>query len=79
MRDVNGREPPQRPGIPPPAPDRPVPEKPAPEKPGDETAPGSRQAGETTCPRCGGTGSLGQVRCPDCAGSGRITALVGDA
>ena len=65
MREVNGREPPQRPGIPP--------------KPGDETAPGAKQAGETTCPRCGGKGSLGQVRCPDCQGSGKITAIVGDA
>ena len=66
MREINGREPPQRPGIPQP-------------KPGDETQPGSKQAAETTCPRCGGKGSLGQVRCPDCQGSGRITAIVGDA
>ena len=48
-------------------------------RPGDETAPGSKQSGETTCPRCQGKGSLGEVRCPDCAGTGRITALVGDA
>lgn len=69
MREINGREPPQRPGIP----------RPAAGKPGDETPPGAKQSGETTCPRCGGKGSLGQVRCPDCQGSGRITAIVGDA
>ena len=69
MREVNGREPPQRPGIP----------QRERRRRGDETAPGTKQAAETTCPRCGGKGSLGQVRCPDCQGSGRITAIVGDA
>lgn len=47
--------------------------------PGDETAPGSKQSGETSCPRCKGSGSLGQLRCPDCGGTGTITAIVGDA
>lgn len=47
--------------------------------PGDETAPGSKQAGADSCPRCQGTGSLGQVRCPDCDGTGTITVIVGDA
>jgi DnaJ-class molecular chaperone len=55
----------------------------APTRPGDEAAPGTPQSAETTCPLCGGSGSVDNngvaVMCPECEGSGRVTVLVGDA
>ncbi|WP_426954802.1 hypothetical protein [Muricoccus radiodurans] len=47
--------------------------------PGDEVSPGAPQTAETTCPHCGGSGTLQGKPCPDCAGSGLVTVTVGDA
>ncbi|WMT92632.1 hypothetical protein [Pelagibacterium sp. H642] len=48
-------------------------------KPGDETEPGTKQSGEATCPRCGGSGKIDDEPCPDCKGSGTVNVIVGDA
>lgn len=47
--------------------------------PGDEAAPGTPQAGETTCPECHGTGRAQTGDCPNCGGTGRVVQIVGDA
>ena len=47
--------------------------------PGDEAAPGTPQAGETSCPECGGSGRAGSGECPNCGGTGRVVQIVGDA
>jgi DnaJ-class molecular chaperone len=47
--------------------------------PGDEAAPGTPQAGETTCPQCHGTGRAQSGDCPNCGGTGRVVQIVGDA
>ncbi|WP_376095106.1 hypothetical protein ACE7GA_02405 [Roseomonas sp. CCTCC AB2023176] len=47
--------------------------------PGDEAPPGSRQAGEVTCPVCGGSGRSGDGECQDCGGTGTVVRIVGDA
>jgi DnaJ-class molecular chaperone len=47
--------------------------------PGDETAPGTPQTGETTCPECHGTGRAPSGECPNCGGTGRVVQTIGDA
>jgi DnaJ-class molecular chaperone len=47
--------------------------------PGDEAAPGTPQAGETTCPACTGTGRAQGGECPNCGGTGRVVQIVDDA
>ena len=47
--------------------------------PGDEAPPGTPGTGETTCPRCDGSGRIDGARCGHCDGAGRIIAGVGGA
>jgi DnaJ-class molecular chaperone len=47
--------------------------------PGDESAPGSPQTGEVTCPACGGSGRASGAACTNCGGTGLVVQIVGDA
>ena len=45
--------------------------------PGDKAQPGTENAGEDLCPRCGGTGRYREGECENCGGSGRVCVPVG--
>ena len=45
--------------------------------PGDKAQPGTENAGEDLCPRCGGTGSYRGGECENCGGPGRVWVPVG--
>ncbi|ASG22418.1 hypothetical protein [Nitrospirillum viridazoti] len=39
--------------------------------------PGTPGAGENTCRRCGGTGTVEGAPCPECGGTGKVVTPVG--
>jgi len=47
--------------------------------PGDQGRPRTKQSGENTCPKCGGSGRIDEKACPDCGGTGKVIEIVGDA
>jgi RecJ-like exonuclease len=46
-------------------------------EPGDLASPNAIDAGESGCPRCGGSGRVDGRDCPQCGGSGRVVEPVG--
>jgi RecJ-like exonuclease len=47
--------------------------------PGDEAPPDASGAGETICPKCGGSGRVDGDTCPDCEGRGKVVKAIGGA
>ncbi len=45
----------------------------------DAVPPGTPNAGENLCRRCGGTGEIDGADCPDCRGTGKVLTPVGGA
>lgn len=45
----------------------------------DAVPPGTPNAGENICRRCGGTGEIDGADCPECRGTGKVLTPVGGA
>ena len=45
----------------------------------DAVPPGTPDAAENLCRRCGGSGEIDGTDCPDCMGSGKVLTPVGGA